>query len=584
MQPTATDDLPDAVVDQTLEAAQQHLTRLFSVLRRLKRRDAELGGRQWALALHEGADQARSRLGSMRAARSDHPIPPEALVGDLLELAEALRERIWSPATREDLGAERDEAAARPGAPLLQEIDALSDAGLRLGDALFQLAIDLSPSHAERSTPMPSSPPPSAASSTSPGAAAAIGPVTPDFLYDLLSTLASGRGTPAVAATGDSNPVSARLRAMLDALGLPHRDTALGHDGREREARELLIESLRRNFAFREHDGVRSYYRLDRLPSAAASSAASGSPALRGLGLCQAETLRFRADLVLRLVDELPAMLPYQPRLTSYNAEALRERIRASLDDLVRLMSAPLGPTALQAQGQYRRLLLAIADWLEGGQIARRTGLRRAAADPDLGNGRLDFAARLRHRDILSPVASQEIAARVDALFEALEAIGTVVFDKGERDTGRDTAQLEQLLTLLGASALTLQAELATLGTSADEQEVAYFGSADRAVSIGQFARWAADLSAAFATGEDHAATLRTDELRILALELGGLAGLADALDRDVSGPTSLRLVGARRQTKELVQLIHDARRAVDQLLAGEDEDDDDKRTANTAA
>lgn len=547
-----------------LRAIEEHLTGLIKVQAKLRRRDAELADRKWAQSLREGAEQARQRVAAVRGALPT--AHPGDTVGDLVTVALMLREHVWSPATRDDIGAELEEAGERTGRPLVIEIDRMADNGHRLGDNLSQLAIDLSHAYPERITTMASGP------QTSPpaGTATAVAGVTAEMLYEAIGAIGAGRATSTMDhGKGGRADVGGRVRATLDALGMPHVFA-----GREKETRDLLVDTLRRNFAFRDHDGVRTYYRTERLPAAAVPApVVLGAGSQRGLGLCETETLRFHAAFVLRLVDELPAMLPYQPRLTSFDAESLRERIRIALDDLVRLMAAPLGPTIKEAEGRYRRLLLTLADWLEGGQVLKHSGLREAATDPDLGN-HLDFdrlRQEVRRGRSLSPVASQEIKARVSALLDALAAIGRLIFDTGVRDTGEESAQVEQMLTLLGASAAALRDKLDALGTSPDEQEIAFFGGTNAELSIAQFTRWAAGLSADFGSSDDRTATLRPDDLRILRLELVGLDDMAEQLAAATIGEASWQLLGARRQVKEVSALIHDARELVERLLEDPD-------------
>ena len=358
------------------------------------------------------------------------------------------------------------------------------------------------------------------------------------------------------------------MKRTMDTIGLPDERNFIT---RPDESRALLTDALKRGYAFRDHDGVRSYYRVERLAAIAkaASDNTIGS-SLHGLGMFQVEMLRSQATLLLQLLDELPAMLPYTPVRTSYDAEQLRDRVRVGLDDIVAIASAPLGPTLGQSEGRFRRLVLAVADWLERGGIATCKELRHAASQRDI---KTLLAALGRAEHCMVPgavVPTREINLRIRALQDALKSIGSIVTAPRTADVGRAGSELEQTMTLLATAADGLQQELERLGTSADEQQVVYFGGhAHPDISISQFAEWIDDVSAPFATGDDESISLRPDDLRVLAIDLDELSRLAEKLEQHAATYTAeLRLIGARRQMKEVGYLLRRANDAAATMVA----------------
>ncbi|UYY57240.1 hypothetical protein [Sphingomonas sp. S2-65] len=554
-----TDD-PQAFLDSLFTQAEANVAQLSKHLRQLQRKKSEVAERKWVTALTMGVERVRTQLAA-RKGTSD--------VVAALELSQALGD-LYIRAVVDEIEAELNETPVESTAlhEVLRKIERLSEEGQLLGDTLFRTSLDVTLSRQETEDMRSTEQPVTEIDATFVQTVVETLP-SREFLADLMASINSSNAA-LVAPTQRPTGVGAQFSRTLDALDLPHTGSGLGFDTRKEEARRLLIDALKRGFAFRDHDGVRTYHRVDRLPvSTRPSSAAVAGPSLRGVGLFQAEMLRSQATLLLQLIDELPSMLNYTPLLASYNTEQLRDRIRVNLDDIVAIASAPLGPTPGQGEGRFRRLVLSVADWLERGGIARCERLRAAAALPRIEEllKSLDQSERCIVTGAAIPTV--EVDLRIKALHEALKAIGTAIIADRTTDAGRAGAEVEQTLTLLGVSAAALRAELDRLGNSPEEQEVMYFGGHRHPeVSIAQFAGWVEDISAPFAAGDDKAPTLRREELAVLAIDLAELLRLSAALQRHSATYTAeLRLIGARRQIKEIGYLLQRASDAVATML-----------------
>jgi hypothetical protein len=562
----------DAAIRTALKRLDNQLDTALNQLKGVARLNSEVAERRWATTLEAGASAAlrrvRKALGAIRRG-----IPLGSLAPDLLGIIAVVREEAFPTDVMEDLAAEQAEPGIEGNiAQLLVAIERSGDAACREADRLAaavveQLSITPNPSG---EIVMPSRDP---ASSTAPRPAS--GERNDTIMLDFLSALTTMRGGGSSAsAEGPSlgrryEDVSGQLVATLDAMGLPHVGVSLGAEQRQDDARAQLVDSLRRNFDYRDQDGVRTYHRAER-PISTAPASSTRSAALRGLGLVQLATLRFQADMAMQLIDELPAMLPYQPRLDAYNAEMLRGAVRSALDTILTSMAAPLGPTPGQGVGQVRRLLVAVSNWLAGGGIIKGETLRDIVQCDSLsGIGR-----RLRglsHQEPLYPeslVRSREIEEQLKQLFDVLATISDTVQDATKSDAGRSGARVEQILTLLYRSAEGLKLELERLGTSEEEQEIAFFSSVHGELSIGQFVRWAMQVAEPFAGGANLSATLRRDELEILGDDLEGLRNEAEQLEQQSSeAGYILRLVGARRQLSEVAYLIRQSEAAARQMI-----------------
>ncbi len=550
-----TDDLHRDLKRRHAEGS-ANVAKLAKLLQQLKRKAPELAQRKWASTLADSVQLVREQL-----ARQG-----EVDVVAAFELSHALSELYIGPVI-DELEAELGETAADRAAPLqlLRQIELIAEEGLAVAEALFRSSLDFTQFREESAM--------HSAESSEPEVNATIIQTivetlpSREFMADALASLTASNSAlvaPAIRPSG----VGAQMRRTRDMLGLPtDRDFVTRRD----EARIALTEALKRGYAFRDHEGVRSYYRVDHLQTSTRPAASGeGGPSLRGLGLFQVEMLRSQTALLLQLLDELPAILPYTPRLAAYDAEQLRGRVRTSLDDIIAIASAPLGPALGRGEGRFRRLVLAVADWLERGGIASCERLRVVAARPQIKEllGALDLPEHCIVPG--AAIKTREIDLRIKALHEALKAIGTIIATPRTADSGRAGAEIEQTMTLLAASAASLRVELDRLGTSLQEQEVVYFGGKPNPeVSIAQFAGWVEDISAPFAASDDEAPTLRYDDFAVLAIDLAELLRLAAALERHAATyAAELRLIGARKQIKEIGYLLRRANEAVATIVA----------------
>lgn len=364
--------------------------------------------------------------------------------------------------------------------------------------------------------------------------------------------------------------VGDQMMATLDGYGLPHDGVQLLGIDDAASARARLIEGLTRNFDYRDKDGFRVFYRS--APQPAQRDTGAQSRLLRGAMLVNANLLRAQADMVLAALDRLPGMLRFVPTSSRGIADA-RIRVRDSLDQLVAIARDPMGAPIQRAEYQSRRVLLAVADYLDRGEIITS---RAGFASPE---GQLDFMAlvedRLRIDD--GTIRDEELRVEIISLRKLIGEMHARVTSTDPQDQrGRAAARLEEALSTAYDSAGALEDELVRAGSSVAEQDVQFFSTGPAAsggpgamISIGQFARWLRGVAAPFVERDHHAAMLRGDELADLAQELDALAAAAAALQTPT--PTShrlgVRLPGPYRQLAELEGLIATAAARANELL-----------------
>jgi hypothetical protein len=355
--------------------------------------------------------------------------------------------------------------------------------------------------------------------------------------------------------------VGDQMMATLDGYGLPHDGVQLlGIDDAD-SARARLIDGLTRNFDFRDKDGFRVFYRS--VPQPAQRDTSADSRLLRGAMLVNANLLRAEADAVLDALDRMPGMLRFVPTQSRGIADG-RARVRENLDQLVAIARDPMGVPTQRAEFQMRRLVLAVADYLDRGEIitsrSRYTDRRsllsfKALVDEQL---RIDEGT----------VRDEELRVELRSLRALLGTMhARVTSANADEQRGRAAARLEEALSAAYDSAGMLEQELVRAGSSIAEQDVQFFAADDATteagpmgagtVSIGQFARWLRGVAEPFVLVENRSAMLRLDELENLADELEALARAASALQSAGSNRRlGVGLPGPYRQLAELEGLI----------------------------
>lgn len=372
-------------------------------------------------------------------------------------------------------------------------------------------------------------------------------------------------------AAGRFDAVSAQMAATLDELGLPHDGVQFGHENDLDKARDRLVSGLMRNFAWKERDGFKVYYRTD--AEATPRALADQSQLLRGSALVNANLLRAEADALMATIGRLPPMSRFEIANGIFEPEAMRKRVAEELNQLIETARDPLGINRARASFQYRRVIRTTAEYLEIGGVHAVTKWRTrfSASDTDALVRAVD---EIINNDLAAPVSSvrnEEVAAELKAIWQLLKSIGrrVLAIDLGAQ-RGVNAARLEQALTAVLGSATALMDALVQTGTSVSEQDLQFVSvqvrqgrHQDVRVSIGQFLGWTQAVTEPFARAENRAATLQSEDLRILADELAALRDAAEAfLSQANILRFSIRLPGPIRQLIELRYLLDEAAKA----------------------
>lgn len=506
------------------------------------------------------------RAADALAAADDEPGLAHALA-DAHELVEEIRTGLASPRILDDVGEMHAEAAGRPDQRTLA---ALEQRVRRIGaeaDRLFTLALAAQQDFFAGATPMIGS------SSTEPGAQTTTADAVRELSEVIAATLAGSATTappPTRSADRRFGAVSGQIAASLQSYGLPHDGAQLPRLDAPDTVRAQLIDGLRRNFATRDEDGTRVYYRATVQPPV--HDPALDTRLLRGAALVNANLLRAEADGVLAIVDRLPDMLRFVPAQPRGLSDA-RLRLRGLLDQLVATASDPLGINAERGGFQFKRLSAAVLEVLRSGEIVgpdvvdrsqwAKTSEEIAAVWHDLANERGLLADHLRAR--ASTVRNEEVLTELCGLGQLMGDIhGRLTMKQSTTSRGIAASRLEELLAAADGSAAMLESELERFGTTTAEQEVQFLRTTGGDVSLAQLIAWVRELCAAFVGGENRAAGLLRDELLILRDELLAVSRCAG----EFGGGTiaSVRFGGVRRQFDELKQLIADAATQADTL------------------
>ncbi|WEJ97795.1 MAG: hypothetical protein P0Y59_12530 [Candidatus Sphingomonas phytovorans] len=359
-------------------------------------------------------------------------------------------------------------------------------------------------------------------------------------------SVARGRSSGAFATVTD------QMAASLNTAGFP----TLGDTGTVEVKRQRLIDALRNNFAFREQDGYRVYYRTDR--RTVTRGASGDSDLLRGGQRVNADLLQAESDAVEDIIGRLPVTTRFE---LARGAEAgpPRERaaIRDELNGLVASARDPMGINAARATFQFHRLVLAILEYLQEGEALPKA--RTFSLVPGDGIERIiAWLSTFRDEEVCAPtslVEDEELRAELANLLELLASMGgRLIRDPHRYRLGLYAARLEAQLTCALTSVDLLEAALEQSGTDMDEQEVQFLshGKGTRTqLSIGQFLRWVDSVARPFAQAGNRAAELRQSEAVLLALELAALAEAANCFKHAARSMGIARL-GAHQQLVEL--------------------------------
>lgn len=492
---------------------------------------------------------------------------PHALA-DVHELVEEVRAGLAAPRILDDVGEMLAEAPTPPAARALRALDSRARRIGTQADRLFTLAVAAPQDFSPGAKPMSSSP--------SAGPAATASDPTADAVRDLgemLATTLSGGGGAAPSsarATGRRHAaVADQLAASLDAYGLPHDGVQLPPVAARDDVRAQLIDGLRRNFAWREADGTRTYFRS--APQAITRDADTDARLLRGSALVNANLLRAEAEGVLAIVDRLPDMLRFSPADPRRSSEE-RTRVRAILDQLVATASDPLGLNARRGQYQFSRLSTVLLDILLRGGVLDQD-LAGGLHESSRGGASIAFWRQLHDeqgtmRDLrarTSAVRDEEVRAELTGLGLLMDSIQSRVSNpQAGQSLGVAAGRLEELLTAADGAAANLEHDLSRFGSTPAEQEVHFLGRAASGVSLAQFIGWVRALCMPFVGVENAAAALTAEELAILSGELKAVWDCADQFAKDGTMPTGFG--GVRRQFDELKRFIDEARQQADAL------------------
>ncbi len=511
----------------------------------------------------------------------DGAASPTALA-DIHELVEEIRAGLSSPRILDDIGEMEAELSADAGRRALRSLDTRVRRIGAQADSLFSSAITVQQDTAPGVTQMASSSP--GTDRIDPTAEAVR-----DLSEMLATTLAGSAATAATSrATGRRYPaVADQIAASLDAFGLPHDGVQLPPTDEQEQLRAQLIDGLKRNFAWREQDGTRVYYRAAPQPTVREPDV--DPRLLRGSALVNAKLLRAEADGVLAIMDRLPDMLRFAPSQPLRSGED-RARLRTMLDQLVATAADPLGLNAQRGRYQFERLNAALIDILVRGEvIGRDTGDQALELARDNDPGSLWSASPERTGIIFdnlrvktSAVREEEVKTEIAALGQLMDSILTrVSVPIGGMGRGVAASRLEELLTAADSAAEALENDLVRFGTTPAEQEVQFLGAdGPRDISLAQFIGWVRALCAPFVGIENAAAALTQDELKILGDELADVAGYAGSFGSAITLPTSFG--GVRRQFAELKRFLDEARTQAVQL-AGEPPVDGGYTSARTS-
>ncbi|MBD9374516.1 hypothetical protein IB238_17985 [Rhizobium sp. ARZ01] len=508
---------------------------------------------QVAIGDERAASALQSVLALIRTVHSDITTPEiqDNITGDLKRL-------IADPKSRHGPGSELDKAVD----DLDNVLSELSEAVGDLLDTVIKLVPDLTGSAR----------PVSRETNEQPAAEA---------IRDLAVMMASfqtvsARPTETGRASGRFETVSDQMMATLDAFSLPHDGVQFGHEDKVEVARNRLIDGLMRNFAWKERDGFRVYYRTDAVP---AHSTAEPSQLLRGDALVSATMLRSDADALVATIARLPAMNRFETVRGLFDPAAMRRRIKDELDSLVETARDPLGINRARANFQFRRVVRTILEYLELGEIhtVANWPSRFESNNPHDLIGEL---AGVIDSDLMAPpvsaVREEEVTAELRAIFRLLCSIGSrVLLVQEGAQRGVNAARLELALTATLGAAIALEDQLERTGTDAIEQDLQFVpaqegSSGTVGLSLGQFLGWVRAVAEPFARPENSAANLYSEDLKILR---GELLSLKEAAGLFVSDANVLRfsvrlLPGPLRQLIELKYLLDKAFQAADAMAS----------------
>ncbi len=377
-------------------------------------------------------------------------------------------------------------------------------------------------------------------------------------------------------ASGRFETVSDQMMATLDVMGLPHEGVQFGGEGKLELTRSRLIDGLMRNFAWKERDGFRVYYRTDAAPEL--RSTADPSQLLRGEALVNSEILRTDANALNATIARLPAMNRFETVRGLFDPASMRRRIKDELDALVETARDPLGINRARAKYQFRRVIRTILEYLELGEIHTVANWRRCFTSDDVRE-LIRELVQVIENDLAAPVSAvreEEVAAELRAVFGLLCSIGRRIVSVQEgAQRGVNSARLELALTATLSAAVALEDQLERTGTDPIEQDLvlvpAQEGSPETfgGLSLGQFLGWVRAVAGPFSRPENKAANLHSGDLKILRCEL---RSLRQAAEQFVSGAGSLsfsvRLPGPMRQLVELKYLLDKALNAADAMAA----------------
>lgn len=396
---------------------------------------------------------------------------------------------------------------------------------------------------------------------------------------------------PAAGGAGRFPGVSEQLMATLDALGLPHHGVQFAMPSARDQARGDLIEGLFDAFREEVRDGNPVYVpgptEGRRRPMTAPSRIQAGAARVA------ARLVRAEADNILDILDRLPDLTRFRTRPGVPSAAEARQAAAERFADLDEVMADPMGVNLPRADFALKRIVRALFDFFDYANLERELveELRK------LGTGgpiwrmvprppRDDDEVGQRRPVVLSEEIRREIA-EVTASFARLVAR---VHSPLSDSLGTAASRLEQTLTVVHGSALSLRELLVRSGSSLPEQDVHLFSSGlaievqDRwrpapgkgkggattlLLSTGQVLDWILEVAEPHVGADHRAAALEREDFAILA---GELDAQADALGRVQDECRRLgfayRLPGPMRQLEELTFHIKTAAKLAAQLTA----------------
>ena len=411
-----------------------------------------------------------------------------------------------------------------------------------------------------------------------------------------LSFLSAGGAAQVPGASGGAGrnrTVSDQLMATLDALGLPHHGVQFAMPSAMDDARGDLIEGLYDAFREEPRDGNPVF--VPGTTEGRRQSLSAPSQILAGAAKVAARLVRAEADNILDILDRLPDLTRFRTRRGVPSAAESRRIVADRFDDLDEVMSDPMGVNLPRAAFTLQRIVKALFDFFDYANLERellaemkklgtkgpvwRLVPRPVPDDDEVGQRR-------------SVVQSEEIRREVAELAASLARLVLRVYAPLSDSLGTTASRLEQTLTVVHGSALSLRDILVRSGSSLSEQDVHLFASGlsievedrwrqDRdtgkgkggggtlLLSAGQLLDWVLEVAEPYVAASHRAAVLEREDFLILEGELDAQSAAVDKLLRECHRLSfAYRLPGPMRQLEELSFHIKTAAKLAGQLTA----------------